>query len=355
MNTARVEGDLVANMAYLAWAEGRFWDRSLVRMMANPGTRLPDPWQFRWDSKDEGVAGQWFGETVDASGWQQIETNAAWEEQSVGKAWKAEHHTDYDGLAWYRTTFTVPPGDGARQVRLLFGAVDEACTVWVNGQKVLQRPYPFQGHTDSWREAFEIDVTRIVRSDQPNTLAVRVEDRVGAGGIWRPVWLAVSDAPAGEDRNLIGNGGFERGETGWLQHVQYGTFDFAIDQTQFHNGQASARLTCTELVATHAQDEAQSRAWARWWYRGIRVPDGKSCRFRVWVKTSAEFTGTVVVFLTGEKAGTRTGKMLNTQGLWRELIVDGFAPDASEAAIYLNVYDSTGTVWFDDAELVQRD
>ena len=79
-------------------------------MMATPGTRLPDPWQFRWDSKDEGVAGQWFGETVDASGWQQIETNAAWEEQSVGKAWKAEHHTDYDGMAWYRTTFTVPPG-----------------------------------------------------------------------------------------------------------------------------------------------------------------------------------------------------------------------------------------------------
>ena len=134
-------------------------------------------------------------------------------------------------------------------MRLLFGAVDEACTVWVNGQKVLQRPYPFQGHTDSWREAFEIDVTRIVRSDRPNTLAVRVEDRVGAGGIWRPVWLAVSDAPAGEDRNLIGNGGFERGETGWLQHVQYGKFDFAIDKTEFHNGQASARLTCTELVA----------------------------------------------------------------------------------------------------------
>ena len=75
----------------------------------------------------------------------------------------------------------------------------------------------------------------------------------------------------------------------------------------------------------------------------------------MWVKTSQEFTGTVVVFLTGEKTGTRTGKMLNTQGLWRELIVDGFAPDASEAAIYLNVYDSTGTVWFDDAELVQRD
>lgn len=74
------------------------------------------------------------------AGWQQIGTNAAWEEQPVGKAWKAEHRTDYDGIAWYRTAFTVLPGDGARQVRLLFGAVDEACTVWVDGSACGSRP-----------------------------------------------------------------------------------------------------------------------------------------------------------------------------------------------------------------------
>lgn len=351
---ARVEGDLVANMAYLAWAEGRCWDRSLIRLMANPGTRLSDPWQFQWDAKDEGVARRWFAETVDSRSWQPIGTNAAWEEQPVGKAWKAEHGSDYDGVAWYRTAFTVPAGNSSRQVRLLFGAVDEACTVWMNGQQVLERPYPSQGNTDSWREAFEIPVTGVVRSDRTNTLAVRVEDRVGAGGIWRPVWLAVSDAPAAEDRNLIGNGGFELGETGWLKHVQYGQFEFAIDKTESHNGQASARLTCTEMVAPGPQEEAQSRAWARWWCHGVHVPDGKPCRFRVWVKTSQDFSGEVVIFLTGEKTGTRTGKMLNTQGLWRELIVDDFAPDADEAALYLNVYDSTGTVWFDDVELVQK-
>lgn len=45
------------------------------------------------------------------------------------------------------------------------------------------------------------------------------------------------------------------------------------------------------------------------------ILDRKSCRFRVWVKTSQDLTGKVVIFLTGEKIRTRTGRMLNTQGL----------------------------------------
>ncbi len=353
---ARIEGDWVANMACLAGAESRSWDRTLIKLMATPGTRLPDPWQFKWDPREEGVAAQWFAEAVDATDWQEIGTNAAWEEQPVGKAWKAEHGgVDYDGIGWYRTTFAVPPGEGARQVRLLFGAVDEACTVWVNGQTVLERPYPFQGNTESWREGFEVDVNGVVRGDRPNTLAVRVEDRAGAGGIWRPVWLAISNAPASDEQNLIGNGGFEQGETGWLRSTMCGKFDFAIDTAQSHNGKASARLTCVEMVTPGPQEPDQTRAWARWYRKDARVQEGKPCTFRVWVKTSKDFTGKVKVFLTGDKTGTtRTGEMLNTQGLWRELVIREFEPKTANAAVYLNVYDSSGTVWFDDAELVQK-
>ena len=84
-------------------------------------------------------------------------------------------------------------------MRLVFGAVDEACTLWVNGQKLLERPSPTRG-TTTWQEAFEVDVTAAVRTDRPNTLAVRVEDNSGAGGIWRPVWVVQSDAPAAAEQ-----------------------------------------------------------------------------------------------------------------------------------------------------------
>ncbi|NUQ65302.1 MAG: DUF4838 domain-containing protein [Pirellulales bacterium] len=352
---ARVEGDLVANMAYLAWAENRFWDRPLIKRMATPGIRLPGPWQFRFDPNDEGLAAHWFAEPFDASGWQEAGAGSAWEEQSAGKTWKNEHRADYNGVAWYRTSFDVPPGDPAREVRLLFGAIGGAGTVWVNGQKLLERDGPTQASKETRREPFEADVSNVVRRDRPNTLAVRVDDRGGAGGILRPVWLAVAEAPASEEKNLLGNGGFEHGETGWGRSIMSGKFAFAIDTAESHHGQTSARLTCIETVPQAPQEAARRDAWGRWYRTDARVEEGRTYQFRVWVKTSNEFAGRVTVFLTGDKTlSTRTGEMLNTQGLWRELVVEGFVPKSAEAGVYLNVYDSTGTVWFDDVELVPR-
>ena len=72
--------------------------------------------------------------------------------------------------------------------------MDEACKIWINGQLVLDRPFPYKGNTNSWREAFEVDITKCVRFEQPNVLAVRVEDNSGGGGIWRPVKLLILDA-----------------------------------------------------------------------------------------------------------------------------------------------------------------
>ena len=42
---------------------------------------------------------------------------------------------------------------------------------------------------DSWQKAFEVDITDVVHLDAPNVVVVRVEDRTGAGGIWRGVRL----------------------------------------------------------------------------------------------------------------------------------------------------------------------
>lgn len=352
---AEVEGRLVANMGFLAWAENRFWDRPLIRGMATPGIRLPAPWKFQWDANDGGIAAQWFSESFDAGGWHEIDSGDAWEELPVGKRRKTEHGTGYDGLAWYRTQFTVVSGEGDREVRLLFSAVNGGCTVWVNGRQVLERTCSSKNPTNPCAEALEVDISHVMRCDGPNTLAVRVAGRGDAVGLAGPVWLAVAAAPADEDKNLLSNGGFEEGETGWGKSVMHGTFNFAIDTTESRRGKASARLTCVETVPQSAQEAVCAGAWGRWYRTGIRVQEGGKYRFRVWVKTSKDFAGRVRVFLTGDKdVSTRTGDMLNTQGVWRELVVDGFVAKTNEAGVYLNGYDSTGTVWFDDVELVEQ-
>lgn len=348
---AEKEADLIANMAYLAWSESITWDRDLLRLMAQPGTRLPDPWQFMFDPQGRGEQQTWYAVDFDSSKWQSIGTAQAWEHEEPGRHWKAKHGEDYNGIAWYRTSFTVSPKPD-EQVRLVFGAVDEACKIWLNGQLILERPYPFEGDTESWRQSFEIDITKLIARDKPNVLAVQVTDTGGAGGVWKPVWLVTSEAPAAADRNLLKNGGFEAQAPVWGQNVQCGVFKFSLDTTRKRSGASSGMVQCTELGEPEVQQKTATKAWGRWYQTGLKVEPAKTYRLRAWYRTDPSFAGTVKFWVRVTKAGTAQAQALNTQGLWREVRLEHLKPAEADLSVYLNVTDATGSVWFDDVELV---
>lgn len=183
-----IERDNVANLAFCNRIEHRVWDRGLAEEMRGKGViaQLPIEWRMKWDTEELGQAQQWYDPTVDASAWLPVRTDAAWEKQAVGEKWKAEHGKDYDGLAWYRTSFTVAPTLRGRKLSLVFGAVDETATVWLNGR--LAGSHPFKRPED-WYMPFTIDITNHVQFDGPNVVVVLVEDRAGLGGVWKPVIL----------------------------------------------------------------------------------------------------------------------------------------------------------------------
>ncbi len=348
-----VESDLICNMGYLAWAEARTWDRKLLQDMKVPGRQLPDPWQFKWDPRERGLEENWFAEDADTSAWLNISTDDPWEVQPVGKQWRQEHGEDYNGFAWYRTTFEVKRDAGRPQVRLVFGAVDEACVIWVNGKKLLERPYPYNGDSDSWKKAFELDITEVVRYDRPNTLAVRVEDNAGAGGIWRDVWL-LNVTPMNEEHSVVKNGGFERQPIAWAKSVMCGEFAFELDTENAHSGTVSARLQCTKVGSADDERKFRSESWGRWYQTGVPVDKGKTYTLRLWAKTSNDFAGTVSIWVTGDvRRGTVATDLVNTEGLWHPVTATGINPDSDTVCIYLNVRDGTGTAWFDDVELVE--
>jgi len=350
---AEVEADFVANMAYLEWAEARTWDRKMPALMAEPGEPLPEVWSFRWDPEDKGEAERWFADDLDVAVWLSTRIDGPWEQQDVGKAWKAEHEEDYNGLAWYRTTFEVEPEDLDRPVRLVFEAVDEACKVWVNGTQLLDRPFPYQGNVDSWQEAFEVDVSQVVRADRPNTLAVRVEDNAGAGGIWRQVWLVTTPPPVPDEKNAIQDGGFEARSGAWKKSIMCGKFTLTLDETQAHSGRVSGKLQCAELAPPEAKEKYRTRAWARWYQPLKGLVRGGKYELRAWVKTSNDFTGSLNIWVTGTTKQTMDARTLSTAGLWRELVMKDIVPAEDTRGLYLNLMGGTGTAWFDDLSLVQ--
>ncbi|NLO04402.1 MAG: hypothetical protein GX131_01095, partial [candidate division WS1 bacterium] len=81
----------------------------------------------------------------------------------------------------------MPAEFEGREIYLYFGAVDESCWVYVNGQ--LAGEHIFRESND-WNTPFEIRIDPFLDPAQNRQqIRVRVEDRSGAGGIWKRVWL----------------------------------------------------------------------------------------------------------------------------------------------------------------------
>jgi len=346
---ASVEPHHTANMGYLGTREAATWQEGVAQLDMKRDKPV-GPWRFAFDPSNEGVAKGWQEPAFDDASWSAIEVTKPWEDQPVGQEWAGKHGAPYNGIAWYRTTLDIPHPPAGRVV-LQFGAVDEACQVWLNGKKLLDRPYPFEGDRESWTKPFQVDVTDALSPEGRNLLAVRVEDAAGAGGVWRPVWLQSYGAPVAEGSNRIPNGDFEEQGQSWRHDVRVGRFDFAYDMDVAHGGTTSGRLACAERLDQEPERNA-GRAWGRWYQTGVPVTPGKKHRFRAWVRTADDYGGRIEIWVKGNQS--YEAKLLSTSGLWQEVVLEDVVSDAGSVAIYLNSYDGLGDVWFDDVSLVEQ-
>jgi len=149
-------------------------------------------WRFQLDPQNVGLKEKWHEKTWEQTkNWNSIRTDNFWENPYKAEKYMPEKLLrilkQYDGIGWYSTTMKIPEDWTNRDVFLYFGAVDESCWIYVNGKLV--GTHLFKNRND-WNTPFAICINSAIDPDkEKQTITVRVEDKSGAGGIWKRVWL----------------------------------------------------------------------------------------------------------------------------------------------------------------------
>jgi hypothetical protein len=139
-------------------------------------------WRFQPEPGDTTVATAWAAPELDDAAWPTIRVGQHWE----GQGWPA-----LDGWAWYRLRVDVPAAWAGRPIYLTFEGVDDLYELYLNGRLFAQRG-DLATRVDTFNERFSHDLSSVARAGQPLTIAVRVHDWYGAGGIFRPVTLGTT-------------------------------------------------------------------------------------------------------------------------------------------------------------------
>lgn len=151
------------------------------------------------------LAGPWRISAGDDLAWAAPEfDDSTWTTSRVPQGWEADALPNYDGTAWYRRNFTIPPEKSAlwhgRALAVCFGAVDDADETYLNGECIGKSGVFPPDNITAWdRPRLYEFPPELLRAT--NVLAVRVGDWGGGGGIWKD---PVAIGPRDELERLLG-------------------------------------------------------------------------------------------------------------------------------------------------------
>lgn len=123
-----------------------------------------------------------------------------WDELFVPGKWEDQQYRDYNGYAWYRTSFSYKKDMGELLV-LLLGKIDDLDQVYINGKLIGGTGNLVEGESDRVRVNNEFNAFRgyyipkgLIKQNETNVIAVRVYDAMGVGGIYEgPIGLITQD------------------------------------------------------------------------------------------------------------------------------------------------------------------
>ncbi len=142
--------------------------------------RKSEAWRLALDRLDAGYRATPSWNKADAA-------DSNWKTMNLPVLWEQAGYPGMDGIVWFRKTVDIPQKWAGKILRLSLGPVDDTDTTWFNGVKV--------GGTEQWNLNRHYPVPAFAVRSGRNTIAVRVMDTGGGGGIYGDAdQMVVADA-----------------------------------------------------------------------------------------------------------------------------------------------------------------
>ena len=146
-------------------------------------------WKLRPDPMDRGVAEGWHRNLDN----QKDSNDSEWKPIQIGKHWESQGYPGLDGWAWYQTEIQVPDDWPTEPLYLWIDGADDYIEVYIEGNLI-----GTAGNRETRKTAFEdrvsFKIPMAITSTHPSKLhvSIRIEDWQGAGGLFRPIFLATT-------------------------------------------------------------------------------------------------------------------------------------------------------------------
>jgi len=122
--------------------------------------------------------------------------DSAWQKMMLPTYWEQAGEPGYDGTMWFRKKLTIPTAWAGRDLKLNMGGIDDYDVSYFNGAEI--------GHTESFFYTRSYTIPGSTVKAGENTIAVRVFDNGGLGGINKgPLQLSLAADTTGQI-NLAG-------------------------------------------------------------------------------------------------------------------------------------------------------
>ncbi|MCW3806876.1 sialate O-acetylesterase [Plebeiibacterium marinum] len=99
-----------------------------------------------------------------------------WKTIEVPGLWEHKGYNDIDGIAWFRTSFSLTAEEAMLPATLFLGPIDDQDITWVNGK--------FVGTTQSYNIDRIYNVKENILKEGENVILIRIKDTGGLGGIY---------------------------------------------------------------------------------------------------------------------------------------------------------------------------